>query len=81
MYGPSGFPNDGDEAILIGKRNDSPRVRPAMDWERTGSHPSRRVQEALVRCSFAVSAAGRRDHRSGLIIRRSRGSSPPRPTF
>ena len=73
-----GFPNDGDEAVLIGKRNDSPRVCPAMDRETTGTHPSRRVQEALVGAVLVVSAAGSRAARNGLMIGRS--SSPPRPT-
>lgn len=52
---------NGNELVLIGNRNDPPRVCPATDRETIGSHPSREVHEALVRLSFVVSAAGRRD--------------------
>ena len=52
----------------------------AADRETTGSHLSRRVQEAPVRHALVVTAAGHRTGRNRLMIRRAQGRVLPAPS-
>jgi hypothetical protein len=69
----------GNQVVLMGNRNDLPRICPATDRDTTGNHPSARVDEALVRRSFVFSAAGRGVRWIKLIIRRSQVQVLPAP--
>jgi hypothetical protein len=44
--------------VLIGNRNNLPRICPATDRETTGTPPTRRVQEMLVTQRFRSGPAG-----------------------